>query len=160
MAVDRKARMALRDAIVGYMLGKIRSFEFDDEIDVLRDKKSTSDQSVCEIAKFLWSTYDGTVDHSISLTSQGWEKYRRILEFLSTDLEIERTQDDDAWPFRDHEEWLQKEDDLDALNLPQYDPVIHGGYVHPWWDRIPSRVGFAILGAIVLAVMAFLLLER
>ena len=160
MAIDRNARMTLRNAIVAYMLGKIRSFEFDDEIEVLRDTKSTSDESVCEIAKFLWNTYDDTVNHAISLTSQGWETYRRVLTFLPTDLEIETMQDHDAWPFRDHEEWLRNENDLDALNLPQYDPVIHGRHIHPWWDRIPSGVGFAILGAILLAVMALLLIDR
>ena len=159
MAIDHEARMTLLNAIVGYMGGKIQSYEFDDAVTVLRSKKSTSDESIREIAKFLWSTYDGTVDHAISLTSQGWEAYRRILAFLQTDLKIEMTKDHGAWPFRGHEEWLRNEDRLNTLSLPVYDPVIHGRHVHPWWNRIPSRVGFAIFGAIVLAVMVLILVD-
>jgi hypothetical protein len=47
---------------------------------------------------------------------------------------------------------------VDEVNLPRYDPAIHGRPNNPWWNRIPSSVGFAILGCLLAVVLILLLL--
>lgn len=168
MGVDHQARHDLQTALIDYMVGEIRSFEFDDRITPFYRAKVIDDGSVCQIAHFLWSTYDSLIDHPISVTQEGWATFRRILAFLGTDLEIEKPQKRNAWvdewwrngwPFRDDEEWLRNEPLLDEITLPAYDPAIHGRPANPWWNRIPSSVGFAILGGILLAILLMLLLS-
>ncbi len=78
--------------------------------------------------------------------------------FLGTDLDIETTQEQPAWPFHDEEEWHANECLVDEIGLPEYDPAIHGCQVNPWWNRIPSSVGFVLLGGMVIAVVVALLL--
>ncbi len=158
MAVDRKARDDLRSVLVRYMAGEIRSFGFDERISPYHRAKATSDDSVREISRALWLIYDGLIDHPISVTAEGWAALRRTLAFLQTDLEIEETQERAAWPFRDHEQWLRNERLLNGVRLPEYDPAIHGRPANPWWNRVPSVVGFAILGCLLVVVLILLLL--
>jgi hypothetical protein len=84
--------------------------------------------------------------------------FRRIVAFLATDLEIETTPEQETWPFRGENEWHANEHLVDEVGLPEYDPAIHGRPANPWWNRIPSTVGFLILGAIVVAVLMALFL--
>ena len=83
---------------------------------------------------------------------QGWEALRRIVAFLGTGLEIRTTQQEPSWPFHDHEEWYLHEPLLDEIDLPVYDPVMHGRQVNPWWNRIPSGIGFAVIAALMAVV--------
>jgi hypothetical protein len=160
MAIDRKLRDDLRDALIRYMTGEIRSFAFADHVWPLRFRraKSITDKSVHQIARFLYCIYDSLIDHPVSASPQVWAALRRILAFLQTDLEIEKTWEQDTWPFRDEEEWLQNEKLLSGISLPEYDPEVHGRPANPWWNRIPSSVGFAILGGILVVVVILLLL--
>jgi hypothetical protein len=158
MGVDRKARDDLRSALVRYMTGEMRSFEFDDQTSPFQSAKATSDESIRRISRELWTIYDDLIDHPISVTPEGWAALRRILAFLQTDLEIEKTRDRDTWPFHDHEEWLQNERVLNDVDLPEYDPTIHGRPANPWWNRISSVVGFVILGCLLAVVLILLLL--
>lgn len=161
MAVDRETRNDLRNSLIAYMTGEIRSFEFDGKVSPLRYRgKTTNDKSVRRISRFLWRNYDDLVDHPISVTPQCWAAFRRILAFLHTDLEIEKPQGQDAWPFHDYEEWLRNESILAGIRLPEYDPAIHGRPANPWWNRIPTRVGLAIIGALLIPILIFLLWPR
>lgn len=160
MVVDRKARTDLRNALVRYMTGEIRSFEFEDKTSPFEIAKTTTDNGVRQVAGFLWYIYDELINHPISVTSQGWATLRRILAFLRTDLDIGTTQEQPAWPFHDHEEWQRNEWLLNDIALPEYDPAIHGRQVNPWWNRIPSSVGFAILFGLLAAVLLVLVLGR
>jgi len=153
MAIDRKARTDLRNALVSYMTGEIRTFAFDDQNSVYF---KATDVSVQEISRSLWYIHDDLIDHPISVNTCGWAVLRRIVAFLATDLEIEETPKQSSWPFRDEKEWHASERLVNETNLPEYDPTIHGRQVQPWWNRIPSSVGFAVLAGLVVAVMVAL----
>ena len=151
--VDRKARTDLRNALVSYITGEIRAFEFDDRNS---EYFRTTDTSVQQISRFLYSIHDDFIDHPISVSAQGWSVLRRILAFLSTDLDIKTSVNDSTWPFHDEEQWYANEHLVDEIGLSEYDPVIHGRQVNRWWNRIPSSVGFALL-AIVTVIFAICL---
>ena len=68
MAVDRQARTYLRNALVSYMAGAIRTFAFDDKNSGCR---KNGDRSVQEISRFLYNIHDDLIDHPISVTSPG-----------------------------------------------------------------------------------------
>jgi len=156
MAADRKARTDLRNALVRYMTGEIQTFAFDDQNS---DCCRATDTSVQQISRFLWNIHDDTIDHPISVSPQGWAVLRRIVAFLDTDLEIETTQEQPAWPFHDDEEWHANEYLVNVIGLLEYDPAIHARQVHPWWNRIPSSIGFVLLGGLVVVavILAFFL---
>jgi len=156
MAVDRKARTQLRKALVSYMADEIRSFEFDDQNTEFQSAKTTTDNSVHQISLFLFNIHDDFIDQSISVSPDGWAVLRRILAFLSTDLDIEAPQKEPAWPFQNDEEWQRHESLLNDIDLSEYDPVIHCRQIQPWWNRIPSSLGFAILGSLLVAVLILL----
>jgi hypothetical protein len=61
MAVDRKARDQLWNALARFMAGEIRSFEFDDEVSQFLGRKATCDNSVRTIGRELWRTYDDLI---------------------------------------------------------------------------------------------------
>jgi len=50
-----------------------------------------------------------------------------------------------AWPFADQQQWDSNLHRVNDLAIPPYDPAIHNRQVLPWWDRIQSSVGFAVL---------------
>jgi hypothetical protein len=135
------------------MTGDIRTFEFDDRNSRFFSKKATTDDSVRRISRFLYQIHDDLIDHPISVTAEGWAALRRIVAFLGTDFEIGAAQQRPAWPFHSHEERLRNERLLHGVDLPQYDPAIHGRAANPWYNRIPSRVGFMVLGGLLLAVL-------
>lgn len=152
MPTDRNARAVLRNALARYMTGEIGTFAFDD---ANSNCCQSSDANVKAISRVLYSIHDDTVDHPICVTSDGWVALRRVLAFLDTDLDIATKHDESAWPFCDHEQWQANEHRANAIVLPQYDPAIHFRHIHPWWNRIPSGVGFAIIAVvgILLAVV-------
>jgi hypothetical protein len=161
MTVDRKARDDLRTALIDYMSGKIRSYQFADRAEPLWNAKATADYSVREISQQLYYIYDEFIDHPISVTAEGWESLRRALAFLHTELELQKSTECDAWPFGARDEWLHNESSLDNIGLPQYDPAVHGQPANPWWNRIPTTVGLLIIpiGVVVLLIVMGLLLR-
>jgi hypothetical protein len=156
MTLDRKARTNLRNALVSYMTGAIRTFAFEDQYSMCR---KSPDQNVQEIVGFVWYIHDGLIDHPISVTSQGWELLRRAVAFLGTDLEFTAPRDPSSWPFQHETEWQANEYLLDELGLPDYDPAVHGRPANPWWNRIPSSIGFLILAVLMAAVFAMIALS-
>lgn len=149
MPVDRQARTTLRNALIGYMSGAIRTFAFEAEYGACR---KSSDEGVQGIVQQLWYTHDDLMDHPISVTSQGWEALRRTVALLGTDRAISPRLDAPSWPFNDEAEWHLHEHLVDELGLPDYDPEVHGRPANRWWNRIPSSVGFLVLGALLAAV--------
>lgn len=157
MSVDRKARDEIRQALVSYMAGEIKSFEFDDHISRFRWAKATDDGGVRQICDALWRIYDDLIDHPISVTQEGWLALRRTIAFLNTDLDIQDKSEKDAWPFHDQEEWLRHEYLLNEVNLPPFDPAIHSRPANPWWNRIPTTVGIGILLGLLIFIFVLLL---
>ena len=155
MAADREARTNLRNALARYMTGAIHTFAFDD---ANSDCAKSTDAGVQEISQFLYNIHDDTLDHPISVTWDGWTALRRILAFLDTDLDIETTPEQPTRPFRDDEQWYAYKHRVNDMRLPEYDPTIHAQQIHPWWNRIPSSVGFAILAGLVVVTIAVFLL--
>ena len=158
MAADRKVRTDLRNALVSYMTGKIHTFAFDDQNSGFCSTKTTTDNSVHQISRFLYNIHDDFINHPISVGPQGWAVLRRIIAFLGTDLDIETTQEQTVWPFHDEEEWHANESLVNEIGLPEYDPVIHGRQVNPWWNRIPSSVGFVVLGGLLVGILILIFL--
>lgn len=148
MPVDRQARTNLRSAIVAYMRGAIRSFALEDQYSPCR---TSPDEAVQDIAQQLWCIHDELVDHSISVQPEGWERLRRTVAFLGTDLEIAPL-DSPSWPFRNDGQWHMNEHLVDGLDLPDYDPDIHGRPGNPWWNRVSTSTGVLILVALLVAV--------
>jgi hypothetical protein len=147
--------MALRETLVNYMTGAIRTYDFDDQNTALG---KTTDIDVQAISRFLYYFHDGFIDHPISVSPDAWSVFRRIVAFLGTELEIETTPEHELWPFHDEKAWRANEHFVNEVGLPEYDPAVHGRPANPWWNRIPTSVGFVILGAITVAVLAALFL--
>lgn len=141
MTVNRQARTTLRNAIVAYMSGTIRTFAFDDQYSSC---SVSTDEAVREIVRQVWYSHDDFIDHPISIPSEGWESLRRTVAFLGKDLEI-APRGCDLWPFHDEAEWQRNEHLVIELDLPDYDPDVHGRQYQPWWNRIPTSVGVLIL---------------
>lgn len=153
MAADSKAREELQHALVSYMAGDIRSFEFDDRISRLQSKKTTNDNSVRRISRVLWYIYDDFMDDTISVDAKTWAALQRVAAFLQTDLEAEEPLDKDVWPFHDQEEWRRHEWILGQVNLLEYNPAVHCHRVHTLWHSPVTIVAIGILLGLVIAVM-------
>lgn len=153
MSIDFQSRMDLQKALVGYMAGRICTSAFDDQNTACQQ---SSDKSVQEISRFLYSLHDDLIDHPISVTPICWEALLRVVAFLGTGLEIRTPNKDASWPFPDSEEWHANENSLKNLDLPEYDISIHYRIANPWWNRIPSRIGLVVLGCIIAGVAATL----
>jgi hypothetical protein len=161
LAVDRETRNELRDALIAYMRGETGSFAFGNKIDPVAYAHKPPDRVTVGVARFLWLTYSDTVDHSISVTAETWAALRRIVAFLQTDLELEGRPEDEAWPFRDEEQWQRHEHLVSHIDLPPYDPAIHGRPIGSLWDRIPTGIGLAIIaGGVLLLLVVGGLLSR
>ena len=164
MTVDRHARTTLQKAIVGYMCGAIRTFEFEDQC---WPCYTSPDEAVQGIAREVWYIHDQFINHPISVTEHGWEALRRAVAFLSTDLEITakqgiqssrgRSRCPNEWPFEDEAAWRANQHLLNQIDLPEYDPAVHGRPAHPWWNRIPSRIGFLVLAVVAVVFAAILI---
>lgn len=154
MVVDHEARKSLRRAIASYMAGEIRSYELDD---VVFECGKSRDTTVREISRLVYCLYDDMVEHPISVTSVGWGTLRRVLVFLDTELEFDPVADDATWPFADQRQWDSNQHRVNGLELPPYDPTIHNRQVLPWWDRIPSSVGFAVLLGLLIALFVVMM---
>ena len=160
VACNRQARSDLKTGLIRYMAGEIRTFAFDDQNWAAG---KSADRSVHQVSRFLWHIHDDCIDHPISVSPQTWDRLRRIVGFLGTDLNIETTITHPSWPFRDEDEWHSNEQIVNGLGLPEYNPSKHCSdrstrhwEVNPWCNRIPSSIGFAIFAGIVGAVVVML----
>lgn len=108
MIVDRLSRTILPNALTDYMKGVIRAFAFEEQYAACQN---SPDKSVQMILEFVCCLHDDLTDHSISVTSQGWEMLRRIVAFLGTDLEMASLPSEILWPwpFRNETEWRANE---------------------------------------------------
>jgi len=158
MTADREARIELQNALVGYMAGEIRTFEFDDRKSTICSRNETADDGLRQVSRFLYGIHDDLIDHPSSISPQGWATLRRIVAFLGTELEIDATDEHPAWPLHDEDTWRANEWIVSKAGLPDYDPAIHGRQNQRWWNRIPFTVGFAILGGILIVVLIVLIL--
>jgi hypothetical protein len=156
MTVDRQARTTLRNAIVGYMGGAIRTFAFEDQYSPCRN---SPDEAVQEIVRQIWYIHDELIDHPISITEQGWQLLRRTVAFVGTDLEITAEQNGASWPFEDEAAWHANEHLVNEIDLPECDAAVHGRPANPWWNRIPSSVGFLVLAVLLGAVFVVIALS-
>lgn len=138
-------RRKLRDAVIAYMNGSIKTYAFDD---LNCECMDSNDPGVRQISKLLYQIHDDTVDHPISVNQTTWDTLQRIVAFLDTDLAIVEKADQGSWPFKDENEWTMHQDNMDEANIPPYDPEIHALPVHGPLNRIPTLVG---LGIIILA---------
>ena len=46
-----------------------------------------------------------------------------------------------------------------SRRLPNCDPAVHGRPANPWWNRIPSGIGFLVLAALLAAVFIVIALS-
>jgi len=53
-------------------------------------------------------------------------------------------------------QWANQPPDHDYSLLPDYDPFTRKGVPGPWWDRIPTKVGFAIIFGFVITMVLLL----
>jgi hypothetical protein len=160
MPADREARSRLRDALIAYMRGDIHTFAFDDINSAYLVQRHSEDQSLQEVSKRLWTFHDDFIDHPISVPSEGWIVLQRVVAFLATDLESETVGEptSPAWPFRDASEWLKNEHLSRDCGLLEYDASVHCRQVHPWWLRIPTSVGVAVIIGLIALMFGFVLL--
>ena len=153
MTIDHQARMNLQKAVVGYMAGNIRTYRFDDENS---DCQHSPDSSVRQISRILYTLHDDFIDHPISVTPHHWAALLRVVAFLGTELEIGSKEKGPEWPFRDHDEWKSHQNRLSNFDLPEYDISVHYRIVNPWWKRIPSSIGFLIIGGAIASLVTIL----
>jgi len=150
-------RRKLRDAIIAYMDGTIRTYAFDDLNSECMD---SHDEGVRKISKLLYQIHDDTVDHPISLTQTTWDKLLRIVAFLETDLTAATDMDNDHWPFKDDTEWNCNRPAIAEIDVPSYTPQIHRLPVHGSLNRIPTLVGLGILACVIALIFVGLIATR
>ncbi|QDT74570.1 hypothetical protein [Lacipirellula limnantheis] len=131
------------------MKGEVRAFEFED---LYSASVASPDPAVQKIVKALWGCHCDTRNHPVSVAAEGWETMRRIIAFLSTDLDISSASGT-PWPFRDEGDWRRNEPLVLEVELPPYDQAIHCRPIHPWWDRIPTSIGLLIVVGSILAMV-------
>ena len=154
MTVDRIARKQLRDAVVAHMNGTIGTYDFDD---YNSECGGSGDDGVREISRWLYRIHDDTVDHPISVSSEGWEVLRRVVAFLETDSEIHRNAERATWPFADESQLARHGPNVRQVSMPTYNPLIHATPIHPGWDRIPSWFGVAMIVLAIVVMFRFVL---
>lgn len=138
-------RRKLRDAIIAYMNGTIRTYAFDD---LNCECKDSHDESVRQISKLLYQIHDDTVDHPVSVNQTTWDTLLRIVAFLETDLTAAADMDKDNWPFKDDTDWNKYRATIAENNVPFYNPELHSLPVHGPLNRIPTLVGIGIIAFI------------
>lgn len=139
-------RRKLRDAVIAYMNGTIRTYAFDD---LNCEAMDSHDESVRQISKLLYQIHDDTVDHPISVSKMTWDTLIRIVAFLDTSLAADVGMDNDYWPFKDDTEWNTYRAGLGEINIPSFNPEVHSLPVHGPLNRIPTLVGLGIIALVI-----------
>jgi len=135
-------RRRLRDAVIAYMAGTLRTHAFDD---VNSACVGSRDESVRAIAKWLYEIHDDVADHPISVTEPVWNALVRIVAFLGTEASASARHTQELWPFASESEWEAARISVEGCGIPPYDPAIHARPVHGFLDRIPTPLGIAII---------------
>jgi len=108
--------------------------------------------------------HDDFIDHPISVSPEGWQILKQVVTFLGTDLELppvaRRKRLPPFWPFCDESEWLANEQTGSDRRIPEYDPGMHGRWVQPWWNRIPTGVGLAVILGVLAVFVLIMALAR
>ena len=84
--VIREDRNGLIQCINEYINGKIKSFEFDEKLDLFR---GSEDSTVRDISFELWFFYDDIIDHPVHATRRDWNYWQRLILILASGAEIE-----------------------------------------------------------------------
>lgn len=84
--ISDQDRQKLIEAIEAYVSERVKSFEFDDMLDPLRDSK---DATVRKIAFDCWYYYDDIVDHKIHGPAEVWDIFQRYLLVLRAGLDTQ-----------------------------------------------------------------------
>ena len=128
-------RRRLRDAVIAYMAGTLRTHAFDDVNSVCM---SSRDESVRAVAEWLYGIHDDVSDHPISVTEPVWNALVRIVAFLGTEASASARHTQELWPFASESEWEAARISVEGCGIPPYDPAIHARPVHGFLDRIPT----------------------
>ena len=114
MSANRTLREGLRNAMIGFVSGALKSKAFGAYVGRLAWNDRLGDRSLCAIAEELSALYDDSVDHSFNdgdpVPEELHQTLCRIHAFLTTDLEMDRDvleggledtleQVKDYWPF-------------------------------------------------------------
>ncbi|MFC1735364.1 hypothetical protein ACFL1X_04555 [Candidatus Hydrogenedentota bacterium] len=83
--VIREDRDKLIEIIERYLSEETSAFEFDDELDTVRDSR---DGTVSKIAWELWCAYDDLKNHKVVADKELWDFLQRLLLVLKSDSEI------------------------------------------------------------------------
>lgn len=84
--VDREARSELAALIERFLASELTAFQFDDELDALRD---TNDPVIQYVVESVWYFYDDCKDHFVVMTKADWDYFQRLLLLLKSDSSIQ-----------------------------------------------------------------------
>lgn len=154
--IDIIERRRLRNAVIAYMKGTIRTNAFDD---MNSEFMGSPDESLRRISGLLYQIHDDMVDHPISVSESTWETMLRIIAFLDTHLEAAERVDHEYWPFKDETHRDNHCENIVMIDLPSYKPQVHDLPIHSPFNRIPAIVGFGLM-ALATFLMAAILCGR
>jgi hypothetical protein len=117
---DRKARNEIGEAILAYMRLEIRSNACLQKL--VRVK--VADKGLRHVRLVLCDCCDSDVDHTVSVSREGWDTLRRALAFLGTDLRIEPVR----WRTWHWRQWLA------AAGLVVLSAAAVASYGTGWWS--------------------------
>lgn len=138
MAIDRPARDELAGTLAAYMRGEIDNLDLDQAVSGVR----SDDPAVLPVKFALYFYSDETKPHRVRATRDGWERLRRLLALLRSDVEWPPERYVRAW---DRRVWLGL---LSAASIAAAAvlAVMHS----PWWLLLPG----AVAGVLPLVVSA------
>ncbi|MSR56060.1 MAG: hypothetical protein EXS05_00060 [Planctomycetaceae bacterium] len=86
MIVDREHREQLADAIERFLADGMTAFEFDDEIQAIRE--ASDDATIRHVCCALWFHYDDCKDHQVILSKLGWDYFYRLMLLLKSNAQL------------------------------------------------------------------------
>ena len=150
------ARSQMAAAIVAFMRGEIDNFAFDDAVWAAAE----ADPKSRVIARTLWLLYDDVKRHPVRVGRPGWQSLRRCVAFLLTPEPVlepsdGRTDASTLWPFGSWASVRAAAPVLASVDLPAYDPAVHGRPVRAR-DVAIGNGWYWIAGALLLLLVAAL----
>ena len=151
--VSRSDRNTVADVLAGYLSCRCDNFALDEVLSNYWGEHK--DPTLDRIAQSLWFTYDDIRWHTVSLSREEWQLYRRCLAYLRTDLELPLAPEADrtdpvVWPFQSRGELTSARPRLSDLGIPRYDPFAHGRPLPPL-----GLVHWLPVAVVVLSLLAF-----
>ena len=167
MSANRTLREGLRNAMIGFVSGALKSKAFGAYVGRLAWNDRLGDRSLCAIAEQLYTLYDDFTDHSFHdgdpVPEQLHQSLCRIHAFLTTDLEMDRAvlqdglediweQVKDYWPFASAEQRDRHVNMPDGLP-PVFDREafaaslagLHPSWISVWWPILAVLTLAAVL---------------